>query len=76
MYGPNYFCYIASDVVRHDLFQVIQETGDIMDARNLVSYRKQVLEPGSSKPARLLIDDYLGRGFDMLSFRRWLERKD
>jgi thimet oligopeptidase len=73
MYGPNYFCYIASDVVRHDLFQVMRGTGDIMNARNLVSYRKQVLDPGSSKPAKLLIDGFLGREVDMVSFKKWLE---
>jgi thimet oligopeptidase len=35
-------------------------------------YRKAVLEPGGSKPAQELVQDFLGRQQSMEAFKAWI----
>jgi thimet oligopeptidase len=35
-------------------------------------YRRTVLEPGGSKPARELVEDFLGRPVSMKALREWI----
>ena len=38
-------------------------------------YRREVLEPGGSKPARELVKAFLGREVSMSALRRWIARE-
>ena len=44
------------------------------DAATAMRYRRQVLEPGGSKPARQLVQDFLGREVSMQALRGWIQK--
>jgi thimet oligopeptidase len=38
-------------------------------------YRKVVLEPGGSKPAEKLVEDFLGRKSNFTAYQKWLNEE-
>jgi thimet oligopeptidase len=38
-----------------------------------MEYRKKVLEPGGSREAAALVEDFLGRPYQFDAFQAWLE---
>jgi thimet oligopeptidase len=60
-------------VIAKDLFGVFRRKG-LLDREAAMRYRKAVLEPGGSRPAKDLVRDFLGRDSSFDAFAAWLDR--
>ncbi len=73
-YSAVYYSYMWSLVIAKDLFSKF-------DRANLLApdvarrYRDTVLAPGASKPAAMLVRDFLGRPFEFTAWQAWLNRE-
>ena len=74
-YSALYYTYMWSLVIAKDLFSAFQARG-ILDTETAGRYRRAVLEPGGSRPARELVRDFLGRDSSFAPFERWLSAGD
>ncbi len=70
-YSAIYYTYMWSLVIAKDLFGPFREAG-LMDPAVARRYRRAILEPGGSKPAAELVEDFLGRPHAFEAFERWL----
>ena len=43
-----------------------------MKGQTAMSYRKNILEPGPSKPAAKIVNNFLGRPYNFDAYQRWL----
>jgi thimet oligopeptidase len=66
-YSAIYYTYVWSKAIAVDLFTKFKAAG-MRDKSMAMQYRKQVLEPGSSRDANALIETFLGRP---LSLKSW-----
>jgi thimet oligopeptidase len=70
-YTSNYYTYLYDKVMALEFFAEF-------DAENLIEgpvamrYRRAVLEPGGSKPARELVQGFLGREVSMSALKEWI----
>ena len=71
-YTALYYTYMWSLVLAKDCLR--QFGSDIMDPAVGRRYRQQVLEPGGSRDAADLMQDFLGRAPSMQAFEEWLAR--
>jgi thimet oligopeptidase len=73
-YTSNYYTYLYDKVMALEFFAQF-------DPRNLIEgpaalrYRREVLEPGGSKPARDLVQAFLGREVSMSALGQWIARE-
>jgi thimet oligopeptidase len=73
-YSAVYYTYMWSLVIAKDLFSQF-------DQKNLLSptiarkYRDTILAPGGSKPAAMLVQDFLGRPFAFKAWESWLNKE-
>ncbi len=73
-YTSNYYTYLYDKVIALEFFAEF-------DLKNLIAgdtamrYRKTVLEPGGSKPARELVQGFLGREVSMQALKGWIGRE-
>jgi thimet oligopeptidase len=72
-YSAIYYTYMWSLVIAKDLFTVFERAGSLLDPAPALRYRKAVLEPGGSKPAAQLVEDFLGRPYSFDAYRTWLD---
>jgi len=70
-YSAVYYTYMWSLVIAKDFFGRF-DTANLMAPEVALRYRHAVLEPGGSKPAAKLVEDFLGRPFSFEAFRAWL----
>ncbi len=70
-YSAIYYTYLWSLVISKDLFSEFQRNG-LFDPKTAKRYRLCILEPGGSKPAAQLVQDFLGRPHNFASFEAWL----
>ena len=70
-YSALYYTYMWSLVIAKDLFSAFQAEG-ILSPGPALRYRRAVLEPGGSRPARDLVRAFLGRDTSFAPFERWL----
>jgi thimet oligopeptidase len=70
-YSAIYYTYMWSLVIAKDLFSVFRQKG-MLNPEPALRYRKHVLEPGGSKPAAELVQDFLGRPYDFKAYEEWL----
>ncbi|HEU4382214.1 MAG TPA: M3 family metallopeptidase [Anaeromyxobacteraceae bacterium] len=70
-YSALYYTYLWSLVIAKDLFTVFRREGLLSGAAR--RYRKAVLEPGGSRKAAELVQDFLGRPHGFEAFRAWLD---
>lgn len=70
--GSRLYGRLLVDVISHDIFENLQKTGDIMDASTLGRYREMILTKGSSEDAETMIEQSLGRKYDMKAFAKWI----
>jgi thimet oligopeptidase len=70
-YSAIYYTYMWSLVIAKDLFGVFRREG-LLDEGPARRYRKQVLEPGGSRPAAALVKEFLGRDAAFDAFSEWL----
>jgi thimet oligopeptidase len=73
-YSAAYYTYVWSLVIAKDLETEFQKHG-YLDPATTMKYRKTVLEPGGSKPAAELVEDFLGRPYGFEAYREYLDAK-
>ncbi len=72
-YSAAYYTYMWSKVIALDLFSAF-EKNNLLDRETAVLYRKKVLEPGGTKDAADMINDFLGRPYNFDATRMWLRQ--
>jgi thimet oligopeptidase len=73
-YSAIYYTYQWSTVIAKDLLTQFRAKG-MLDGTVATQYRKKVLEPGGSKEAGALVQDFLGRPYSFDAFQAWLDGK-
>jgi thimet oligopeptidase len=74
-YSAIYYTYKWSEVIAKDMFSRFAEDG-VLNEETARLYREKVLEPGGSKPAAELVEDFLGREYSFEPFKEWLDGGD
>jgi thimet oligopeptidase len=70
-YSAIYYTYMWSQVIAADMFSEFERKG--LHNRALAThYRTSILEPGASRPAAQLVEDFLGRPFNFAAFGKSL----
>jgi thimet oligopeptidase len=72
-YSAIYYTYRWSKVIADDLFTQFAKNG-LTDPATATRYRKRVLEPGGSKPAAQLVQDFLGRPVSLDAYKAELAK--
>jgi thimet oligopeptidase len=72
-YTSNYYTYLYDKVMALEFFEEFKKTTPF-DTTTAMRYRRQVLEPGGSKPARQLVHDFLGREVSMTALQTWIQK--
>jgi thimet oligopeptidase len=70
-YSSNYYTYLFDKAIALDFFAQF-DSEDLLEGPAAVRYRKSVLEPGGSKPAAVLVHDFLGRPQSLEPFKAWI----
>jgi len=70
-YSAIYYTYMWSLVMAKDMFSRF-DRNNLLDPVPAMLYRKTVLEPGGSKPAAELLEDFLGRKPSFDAYQTWL----
>lgn len=70
-YSAIYYTYMWSLVIAKDMFSKFNK-GDLLATEIADRYRRTVLEPGGSKPAEMLVEDFLGRKSTFEAYQDWL----
>ncbi|MFZ5446706.1 MAG: M3 family metallopeptidase [Myxococcota bacterium] len=73
-YSAIYYTYQWSTVIAKDLLTQFRAKG-MLDGTVATQYRKKVLEPGGSREAGALVQDFLGRPYSFEAFQAWLDGK-
>lgn len=73
-YSAIYYTYMWSLVISADMFSEFEKLG-LRNSEVAQRYRKHVLEPGGSKDAADLVNDFLGRPYSFEAFARGLDHK-
>jgi thimet oligopeptidase len=70
-YSAFYYTYVWSLVIARDLLSPFLERGTLTDPEIAARYVREILVPGSTRPAAELVRTYLGREFDFRAFEAW-----
>ena len=73
-YASAYYTYLWSLVIARDLLTGFNPN-DLLDPVPAGKYRRAVLEPGGSRPAAQLVENFLGRPFNFKAYQTWLQGK-
>ena len=71
-YSSAYYTYQWSLVIAKDLFTRFKEAG-LMSAEVARQYRDKILAPGGTRDANDLVEDFLGRAYNLDAYRAWLQ---
>jgi thimet oligopeptidase len=71
-YTSNYYTYLYDKVMALEFFAEF-DTKNLIEGPVAMRYRREVLEPGGSKPARELVSAFLGREVSMEALKGWLK---
>ncbi len=72
-YSAIYYTYMWSLVIAKDLFTKF-DPNNLMKTEIATKYRNTILAAGGSKPAAVLVKEFLGRDFRFDGWKQWLER--
>jgi len=72
-YTSNYYTYLYDKVMALEFFAEF-DTSNLIEGPVAMRYRREVLEPGGSKPARELVGAFLGREVSMEALKGWLKQ--
>jgi thimet oligopeptidase len=74
-YTSNYYTYLFDKVMALEFFAEFNKLDNdgLIEGPTAIRYRKTVLEPGGSKPARELVQAFLGREVSMGALEEWLK---
>ena len=70
-YTSNYYTYLYDKVMALEFFAEF-DGENLIEGPVAMRYRRAVLEPGGSKPARELVKEFLGREVSMSALREWI----
>jgi thimet oligopeptidase len=70
-YSAIYYTYMWSLVIAKDLFTRFRGDG-LMSEVTAARYRREILEPGGSRPAAELVREFLGRAYNAAAYEEWL----
>lgn len=73
-YSAIYYTYMWSLVIVHDFLAEFRRQG-MNDSATARRYRRSILEPGGSRKAIELIQEFLGRPYSFDAFEAWLNRQ-
>jgi thimet oligopeptidase len=73
-YTSNYYTYLYDKVMALEFFAEFDRS-DLLDGPAAMRYRRAVLEPGGSRPARELVQAFLGREVSMDALRGWIAQE-
>ena len=73
-YTSNYYTYLYDKVMALEFFAQF-DAKNLIEGPTALRYRREVLEPGGSKPARDLVQAFLGREVSMGALRQWIARE-
>jgi thimet oligopeptidase len=71
-YTSNYYTYLLDKVIALDFFSQF-DAKNLLGGDAVMRYRKEVLEPGGSKPGTELVRSFLGRPQNSEAFKKWME---
>ncbi len=71
-YSSIYYTYMWSLVIAKDLFTKFDQK-NMMNADIATKYRMTILAAGGSKPAAVLVREFLGRDVEFEGWKKWLE---
>jgi thimet oligopeptidase len=74
-YSSNYYTYVLDKVIAIDFFAQFDKK-NLLDGPAVQKYRRTVLEPGASKPAEQVVEDFLGRKQNMNALTEWIAAGD
>ena len=74
-YSATYYTYMWSLVIAKDLFSRFRARGSLLDPTEARRYRKEILEPGSARPAVDLVRSFLERETGFGPFEEWLTKE-
>jgi thimet oligopeptidase len=80
-YTSNYYTYLYDKVMALEFFAAFAPAAGeadgtaLLDSPTALRYRREVLEPGGSKPARELVQAFLGREVSMTALRDWIAKE-
>jgi thimet oligopeptidase len=70
-YTSNYYTYLYDKVMALEFFAEF-DPANLIEGPVAMRYRREVLEPGGSKPARELVRAFLGREVSTEALKRWV----
>jgi thimet oligopeptidase len=70
-YTSNYYTYLYDKVMALEFFAEFDKK-NLIEGPVAMRYRREVLEPGGSKPARELVQAFLGREVSMGALKQWI----
>jgi len=73
-YTSNYYTYLYDKVMALEFFAQF-DSNNLIEGPTALRYRREVLEPGGSKPARDLVAAFLGREVSMSALKQWIGRE-
>jgi thimet oligopeptidase len=73
-YTSNYYTYLYDKVMALEFFAEFDQK-NLIDGPTAMRYRREVLEPGGSRPARDLVKAFLGREVSMSALQQWIARE-
>lgn len=76
-YSSNYYTYLYDKVIALEFFAEFadQPSNELLTGSVAQRYRNIVLETGGSKPAKEIVQDFLGREPSMDALRAWIGRE-
>jgi thimet oligopeptidase len=73
-YTSNYYTYLYDKVMALEFFEEFDRK-NLLEGPTAMRYRREVLEPGGSKPARELVKAFLGRETSMNALKGWIAKE-
>ncbi len=73
-YASNLYTYLFDKVIALDFFSQFDKN-NLLDGPAAMRYRRSVLEPGASKPAKQLVQDFLGRPQQLDAIKSWMNEE-
>jgi thimet oligopeptidase len=73
-YTSNYYTYLYDKVMALEFFEEFDRK-NLLGGPTAMRYRREVLEPGGSKPARELVHAFLGRETSMKALKGWIAKE-
>jgi thimet oligopeptidase len=69
--GATLYRYLWAEVIVKDLLSQF-DRANLLDPTIARRYKETVLAPGTSKPGAALVEDFLGRPFNVTAWEKWL----